>query len=89
MNNIFVGNLSFTATKDDVQKLFGAFGSVVNVRILEKKKGTSRGFGFVDMPNDDEPNKAMKALHGKAADSDAGEHCERDCEVGFHRVVLP
>ena len=65
MNNIFVGNLSFTATKEDVQKLFEPFGTVANVVIMERKKGKSRGYGFVDMPNEEEKNKAIAALEGK------------------------
>jgi len=65
MNNIFVGNLSFEATKEDVQKLFEAFGHVANVLIMEGKKGKSRGYGFVDMPNEAEKNAAIAALAGK------------------------
>jgi len=65
MNNIFVGNLSFKATKEDVIKLFEPFGSVANVVILEKKKGKSRGYGFVDMPNEEEKSAAIAALAGK------------------------
>ena len=66
MNNIFVGNLSFEATKEDVKKLFEAFGTVANVLIMEgKKKGKSRGYGFVDMPNEAEKNAAIVALAGK------------------------
>src|SRR5665213_604619 len=65
MNNIFVGNLSFEATKEDVVKLFEPFGSVANVLIMERKKGKSRGYGFVDMPNEEEKNAAITALAGK------------------------
>ena len=65
MANIFVGNLSFTATRDDVHKLFASFGTVISVIITQKKKGKSRGFGFVTMPNEEEKNKAMAALQGK------------------------
>ena len=65
MANIFVGNLSFTATRDDVHKLFSSFGTVLSVIITQKKKGKSRGFGFVTMPNEEEKNKAMAALQGK------------------------
>ncbi len=65
MNNIFVGNLSFTATKEDVVKLFEPFGSVANAVIMERKKGKSRGYGFVDMPNEEEKNAAITALQGK------------------------
>jgi RNA recognition motif-containing protein len=65
MNNIFVGNLSFEATKEDVIKLFEPFGTVANVVIMLGKKGKSRGYGFVDMPSDDEKNAAITALQGK------------------------
>ena len=65
MNNIFVGNLSFKATKEDVIKLFEPFGSVTNAVIMERKKGKSRGYGFVDMPNEQEKNAAIAALEGK------------------------
>ena len=65
MNNIFVGNLSFEATKEDVIKLFEPFGTVANAVIMEGKKGKSRGYGFVDMPNEEEKNAAIAALEGK------------------------
>ena len=65
INNIFVGNLSFKATKEDVIKLFEPFGSVANAVIMERKKGKSRGYGFVDMPNEEEKNAAIAALEGK------------------------
>jgi RNA recognition motif-containing protein len=65
MNNIFVGNLSFEATKEDVEKLFGTFGHVANVLIMKGKKDKSRGFGFVDMPNEEEKNAAIAGLAGK------------------------
>ena len=65
MNNIFVGNLSFQATKEDIIKLFEPFGSVANAVIMERKKGKSRGYGFVDMPNEEEKNAAIAALQGK------------------------
>ena len=65
MNNIFVGNLSFKATKEDVIKLFEPFGAVANTVIMERKKGKSRGYGFVDMPNEEEKNAAITALNGQ------------------------
>jgi RNA recognition motif-containing protein len=65
MNNIFVGNLSFAATKEDVRKLFEPFGTVANVVIMTRKKDKSRGYGFVDMPNEEEKAKAMAALSGQ------------------------
>src|SRR5450755_2086149 len=65
MNNIFVANLSFEATKEDLVNLFLPFGSVTNAVIMERKKGKSRGYGFVDMPNEEEKNAAISALQGK------------------------
>jgi RNA recognition motif-containing protein len=65
MNNIFVGNLSFQATKEDLVKLFEPFGSVANAVIMERKKGKSRGYGFVDMPDEQQKNAAITALQGK------------------------
>lgn len=65
MNNIFVGNLSFAATKEDIKKLFEPFGVVENSVIVTRGKGESRGYGFVDMPNEEEKVKAIAALEGK------------------------
>lgn len=64
MNNIFVGNLSFAATKEDVKKLFDPFGLVADVVIMISIKGKSRGYGFVAMPNEEERVKAIAALEG-------------------------
>jgi len=64
--NIFVGNLSFGAKEADVYKAFAAFGTVAIVAIVMEKKGKkSRGFGFVEMPNEQEALSAIAALHGK------------------------
>ena len=64
--NIFVGNLSFDATEADVRKLFEGFGSVASVRIVMEKKGTkSRGFGFGQMPDEQQAQAAIAALNGK------------------------
>ena len=64
--NIFVGNLLFESTEADVRKLFEGFGIVASVAIVMDKKGKkSRGFGFVDMPNDEEANAAIAALNEK------------------------
>jgi RNA recognition motif-containing protein len=60
---IFVGNLSFAATEADVKKAFEGFGSVASVVIVtEKKSKKSRGFGFVDMPDDQQAQVAIAAL---------------------------
>lgn len=64
--NIFVGNLSFNATKADVRKAFECFGSIASVVIVMDKKGAkSRGFGFVEMLDEQHAQAAIAALAGK------------------------
>ena len=64
--NIFVGNLSFDAKEIDVQRVFMAFGVVTSVAIVMEKKGKkSRGFGFVEMPDEQEALSAIDGLQGK------------------------
>ena len=61
---IFVGNIPYTTTSDDLSDLFGEFGEVVDARVItDRETGRSKGFGFVDMPNDSEANEAMKNLN--------------------------
>lgn len=63
--NIFVGNLSFEAKEEDVQRAFMAFGVVTSVAIVMEKKGKkSRGFGFVEMPDEQEALAAIAQLQG-------------------------
>jgi len=63
--NIFVGNLAFTTTEDDLAQLFEPFGTVSQARIAtDRETGRSRGFGFVEMPNDAEAEAAIEELHG-------------------------
>lgn len=64
--NIFVGNLSFEAGNDDLYGLFMPFGSVTKISIVMEKKGDkSRGFGFLEMPDEQQALAAIAALHGK------------------------
>jgi len=66
--NIFVGNLPFDATEADVKELFEGFGGVLSaVLVMEKQKKApkSRGFGFVEMPDDEQANAAIAALNNK------------------------
>ncbi len=64
--NIFVGNLSFDAKESDVLKAFSSFGAVNSVAIVMDKNGRkSRGFGFVDMPNEKQALEAIANLQGK------------------------
>ena len=65
MKNIFVGNLSFGATEDALRTLFEAYGTVDRVNIVtDRDSGQPRGFGFVEMTNDAEGDKAIAALNG-------------------------
>lgn len=65
MKNIFVGNLSFSSTQDDVRGLFESYGTVDRVSLItDRDTGRSRGFAFVEMPNDDEADRAINALNG-------------------------
>jgi cold-inducible RNA-binding protein len=69
MRNIFVGNLSFGATEDSVRSLFEAHGTVDRVSIVtDRDTGRSRGFGFVEMPNDSEGDRAISSLNGREID---------------------
>jgi RNA recognition motif-containing protein len=64
--NIYVGNISRTATEQDLKEAFEAFGAVQSAAIIKDKfSGESRGFGFVEMPNKDEADKAISGLNGK------------------------
>src|SRR3989338_10049425 len=66
--NIFVGNLSFEATQGDVKKLFEGFGNVTSAVIVmsrEKKAPKSRGFGFVEMSDEEQALAAIAALNEK------------------------
>ena len=69
MKNIFVGNLSFGATEDSLRSLFEAYGTVDRVSIVtDRETGRSRGFGFVEMSNDEEGDRAIAAVNGKDLD---------------------
>ena len=65
MKNIFVGNLDFNTSEDELRELFGAYGQVDRVSIMnDRDTGRSRGFGFVEMANAEEGEKAIAALNG-------------------------
>ena len=66
MMNIYVGNLSYGMSEDELRDAFGAFGEVSSVKILmDRETGRSRGFGFVEMPNQSEAETAIAQLNGK------------------------
>jgi len=63
--NIHVGNLAYNVTDEDLRDLFSSFGEVSACNIIkERSSGQSKGFGFVEMQNNSEADKAMKALNG-------------------------
>ena len=69
---LFVGNLSFNATQNQLQDLFGAHGTVQEVDIIKDKfSGRPRGFAFVTMETKEGADAAIKALHGKDIDGRA------------------
>ncbi len=66
MKNLFVGNMNFQTTESDLRALFEPYGQIARVHIAtDRETGRSRGFAFVEMPNDAEAAKAMAALDGK------------------------
>ena len=62
--NIYVANLSWNTNSDSLQELFSQYGEVTSAYIInDRETGRSRGFGFVEMPNDEEGQKAIDALN--------------------------
>jgi RNA recognition motif-containing protein len=62
---IYVGNLSYQTSAEDLQQVFGQYGEVASSSIVQDREtGRSRGFGFVEMVNDDEGHQAIEALNG-------------------------
>lgn len=65
MKNIFVGNLDFNTSEEELRRLFEAYGQVDRVSIMtDRDTGRSRGFGFVEMANAEDGDKAIAALNG-------------------------
>ena len=65
MKNIFVGNMAFTTTEEQLRNIFEQFGTVDRAAILtDRDTGKSRGFGFVEMPNAEEAERAIGGLNG-------------------------
>lgn len=62
--NIYVGNLPFKVEEEDLRKVFEAYGEVESVKIItDKFSGRSKGFGFVEMPDDEEAKKSIDELN--------------------------
>jgi RNA recognition motif-containing protein len=73
--NIFIGSLPFKIEEAEVKAQFEKYGEVASVKIItDKYSGRSKGFGFVEMPNDEEAAKAIEALNG--------------ADVGGRRIVV-
>ena len=70
--NIYVSNLSFNVQDEDLRAFFAEYGEVSSAKvILDKETRRSRGFGFVEMPNDDEAKKAIEELNGGSVEGRA------------------
>jgi len=79
MKNIFVGNLSYGATEEGLRALFEAYGTVQRVSIVrDRETGQPRGFGFVEMTDDAEGERAIAGLNGR-------DHAGRDLNVNEAR----
>lgn len=67
--NIYVGNLSYSLTENELRESFENFGEVTSVKIIKDRySGRSKGFGFVEMPSDDEAKAAIEEMNGKNLD---------------------
>ena len=65
--NLYIGNLNYTVKEQELQELFQEIGEVSSSKIItDKFTGRSRGFGFVEMPNDAEAQKAIEELNGRS-----------------------
>ena len=66
---LYVGNISFGTTEDNLQETFGEFGTVADARVItDRETGRSRGFAFVEMGSDDEAQAAIRGLDGQMVD---------------------
>lgn len=71
-NKLFVGNLSYNTTENDLQDAFGAHGTVLEANLMvDRMTGRARGFGFVTMSTPEEAEKAIEGMHGKDLDGRA------------------
>jgi RNA recognition motif-containing protein len=66
---LYVGNLSYNTSSSDLERLFGSFGTVASAQVIEDRDtGRSKGFGFVEMSNEQEAQAAIQGLHEKEHD---------------------
>src|SRR6266550_8974590 len=72
LKNIFVGNLSFGTTEDTLRSMFESYGTVDRVNIVtDRDSGQPRGFGFIEMTNDAEGDRAINSINGRDVDGRA------------------
>ncbi len=70
--NIYVGNLQYALTGDDLKEVFEEYGTVDSAKVItDRETGRSKGFGFVEMPNDEEAKKAIEELNQAEIDGRA------------------
>jgi len=68
--NIYVGNLDFKVKESELESIFAEYGAVSTAKIINDKfSGRSKGFGFIEMNDDDAANKAIQTLHGSTMGS--------------------
>jgi RNA recognition motif-containing protein len=68
--NIYVGNLDYRVNEKDLNEVFSEYGTVISAKIImDKYNGRSKGFGFVEMENEDEANKAIQKLDGSTVEN--------------------
>ena len=88
--NIYVGNLPWSTTTDDLYAMFQQYGQVTRAQVVtDRETGRSRGFGFVEMPNEPEAQAAIAALNktsGQAIGTDAGD--EQLAAEGVEPIVF-
>ena len=69
MKNVFVGNMNYQTTESDLRALFEQYGEITRVQVMtDRDTGRSRGFGFVEMADDDAAAQAIAALNGRELD---------------------
>lgn len=67
--NIYIGNLSYRLKEKNLEEVLAEYGEVSSVKVIsDRESGRSKGFGFAEMPNDDEANKAIEELNGAELD---------------------
>ncbi len=72
MKNLFVGNMSFQTTEDELRSIFEPYGEITRLQVMtDRDTGRSRGFAFVELADDGEAAKAITELNGKEVDGRA------------------